>query len=46
MDYSPKWIRWGGLAAMLGGVVRNLYAPFHALVPFATEDERSRWRCP
>lgn len=31
-------IRWGGLAAMLGGIVGILYAPFYALAYFATED--------
>jgi len=33
-----NWIRWGGLAAMLGGIVGILYAPFYALAYFATED--------
>ena len=33
-----KLIRWGGLAAMLGGIVGILYAPFYALAYFATED--------
>lgn len=31
-------IRWGGLAAMLGGIVGILYFPFHAVAYFATED--------
>lgn len=35
---SSNWIRWGGLAAMLGGIVGILYAPFYALAYFATED--------
>ncbi len=35
---SPKLVRWGGLAAMLGGAVGILYAPFYALAYFATED--------
>ena len=35
---SPKWIRRGGLAAILGGIVGILYAPFYALAYFATED--------
>ncbi len=38
MDASPKWIRRGGLAAMLGGIVGILYAPLYALAYFATED--------
>lgn len=29
--------RWGGLAAMLGGIVGILYFPFHAVAYFATE---------
>jgi hypothetical protein len=33
-----KPIRYGGLAAMLGGIVGILYAPFYALAYFATED--------
>ncbi len=35
---SPKLLRWGGLAAMLGGIVGILYSPFYALAYFATED--------
>lgn len=35
---SSKHIRWGGLVAMLGGIVGILYAPFYALAYFATED--------
>ncbi len=38
MDASPKWIRRGGLAAMLGGILGILYAPLYALAYFATED--------
>jgi hypothetical protein len=35
---SWNWIRRGGLAATLGGIVGILYAPFYALAYFATED--------
>lgn len=35
---SSKLIRGGGLAALLGGIVGILYAPFYALAYFATED--------
>ncbi len=35
---SSNLIRWGGLAAMLGGIVGILYSPFYALAYFATED--------
>ena len=35
---SPKLVRWGGLAAMLGGIIGIVYAPFYALAYFATED--------
>ena len=35
---SWNWIRRGGLAAMLGGIVGILYAPLYALAYFATED--------
>jgi len=38
MDASPNWIRRGGLAAMLGGIVGILYAPLYALAYFATAD--------
>ena len=38
MDASPTWIRRGGLAAMLCGIVEILYAPLYALAYFATED--------
>ena len=36
--YSPRRTRRYGLAAMLGGVVRILCAPFYALAYFATAD--------
>lgn len=35
---SPNHVRWGGLAAMLGGVLGILYFPFAALAYFATKD--------
>ncbi len=35
---SSKWTRRGGLAALMGGIVGILYAPFYALAYFATED--------
>lgn len=35
---SSNLIRWGGLAAMLGGIAGILYFPFHAVAYFATED--------
>lgn len=35
---SYNSIRWGGLAALIGGVVGILYSPFYALAYFATED--------
>lgn len=31
-------IRWGGLAALVGGVIGTLYFPFHASAYFATQD--------
>ena len=31
-------IRWGGLAALVGGVIGILYFPFHASAYFATQD--------
>jgi hypothetical protein len=31
-------IRWGGLAALVGGVMGILYFPFHAAAYFATQD--------
>ena len=43
---SPKLIRWGGLAAMLGGAVGILYAPFYALAYFATEEGMSSLEAP
>jgi hypothetical protein len=33
--------RWGGLAALLGGILGIVYAPFYALAYFATEDGAS-----
>lgn len=35
---SSNLIHRGGLAAMLGGIVGILYAPFYALAYFATDD--------
>jgi hypothetical protein len=35
---SSNWIRRGGLAAMLGGIVGIVYSPFYALAYFATPD--------
>lgn len=35
---SSNLIRWGGLTALLGGIVGILYSPFYALAYFATED--------
>lgn len=35
---SSKWIHRGGLAAIVGGIVGILYAPFYALAYFATPD--------
>lgn len=35
---SSNWTRRGGLAAMLGGIVGILYAPFYALAYFDTPD--------
>jgi hypothetical protein len=43
---SPKLIRYGGLAAMLGGIVGILYAPFYALAYFATEDGAESLQAP
>ena len=43
---SPKLIRRGGLAAMLGGIVGILYAPFYALAYFGTEDGASSLEAP
>jgi hypothetical protein len=33
--------RWGGLAALVGGILGIVYAPFYALAYFATEDGAS-----
>jgi hypothetical protein len=33
-----RWRRWGGLAAVLSGIVGILYFPFHATAYFATAD--------
>ncbi len=38
MDASSNWIRRGGLAAMLCGIMGILYTPLYALAYFATED--------
>ena len=35
---SSNWIRRGGLAAMVGGILGILCSPFYALAYFATED--------
>ena len=35
---SSNLVRWGGLAASVGGVVGILYGPFHAVAYFATRD--------
>jgi hypothetical protein len=35
---SWNWVRRGGLAATLGGIVGILYAPFYALAYYATAD--------
>ncbi len=43
---SSNSIRWGGLAAMLGGVVGILYSPFYALAYFATEDGAESLQAP
>ncbi len=43
---SSNLIRWGGLAAVLGGVVGILYSPFYALAYFATEEGASSLEAP
>ena len=35
---SANLVRWGGLAALVGGVIGILYFPFHASAYFATQD--------
>ena len=35
---SANFVRWGGLAALVGGVIGILYFPFHATAYFATQD--------
>lgn len=43
---STTLIRWGGLAAMVGGIVGILYSPFYALAYFATEDGAASLEAP
>lgn len=43
---SSNMFRWGGLVAMLGGILGILYAPFYALAYFATEDGASSLEAP
>jgi hypothetical protein len=43
---SENFIRWGGLAALVGGVVGILYFPFHAAAYFATQDGASSLDAP
>lgn len=43
---SSNLIRWGGLAAMLGGIVGVLYSPFYALAYFATKEGASSLEAP
>jgi hypothetical protein len=43
---TSNLIRWGSLAAMLGGIVGILYSPFYALAYFATEDGASSLEAP
>jgi hypothetical protein len=43
---SSNSIRWGSLAAMIGGILGILYAPFYALAYFATEDGASSLEAP
>jgi hypothetical protein len=38
---SSNWIRWGSLAALVGGILGILYSPLYALAYFATEDGAS-----
>ena len=41
-----NFIRWGGLAALVGGVIGILYFPFHATAYFATQDGASSLDAP
>jgi hypothetical protein len=41
-----NFIRWGGLAALVGGVIGILYFPFHATDYFATQDGASSLDAP
>ena len=43
---TSNLIRWGGLAAMVGGALGILYSPFYALAHFATEDGASSLEAP
>lgn len=43
---SLNWIRWGGLAALVGGIAGILYSPFYALAYFATEDGAASLEAP
>ncbi len=43
---SSNQIRWGGLAAMLGGLLGIAYFPFHAVAYFATEDGAASLEAP
>ena len=43
---SANFIRWGGLAALVGGVIGILYFPFHAAAYFATQDGAASLEAP
>jgi hypothetical protein len=43
---SSNWSRWGGLTALVGGIVGILYSPFYALAYFATEDGAASLEAP
>jgi hypothetical protein len=43
---SSNLIRWGGLAAMLGGILGILIPPFFGVAHAATKAVPSRWRIP
>jgi hypothetical protein len=43
---SENFIRWGGLAALVGAVIGILYFPFHATAYFATQDGASSLDAP